>query len=93
MSNIINRLWNRTPKVIEIPTDVTVKLAAIETWCVEWAARSGQHRCSPHLSSCRSVVQAFTNEADARAFEKALRDSFALVRDTITPYSIRVHMM
>lgn len=89
MANFITRWWNRTPKVVEVPTDERVELEGLETWCVQWASRRGSFEHAWHLTDCPMVVQAFTNEEDAKLFEKALRDAFAMVRDTITPHSIR----
>lgn len=93
MINAITRWWVRTPKVVEVPTDDREQLEGLETWCVQWMSRSGTFADSPHLTNCTSVVQAFTNEKDARMFEEALRDAFTLVRDSITPCTIRVFKM
>lgn len=93
MTGIISRLWNRTPKVVEVPTDDRQQLEGLETWCVVWMARSGIWPDRPDLCTCTSVAQAFTNEVDAKEFEKALRDAYALVRDTLTPRSIKCFKM
>lgn len=93
MNSFIGRLWNRKTKVVEVPTGDTQQLEGLETWCVVWMARSGTWSDRPHLTNCTSIAQAFTNEDDAKEFEKALRDAYALVRDTITPRSIKCFKM
>lgn len=93
MAGFISRLWKRTPKVVEVPTDDRQQLEGLETWCVQWMARSGAFSQRPDLTTCTSVAQAFTNEADARSFEKALRDAYALARDTISPVAIKCFKM
>lgn len=87
----LSRIFNGGKTVpIEVPTDDRQVLEGVETWQVQWMSRSGQYECSQHLTSVTSVGKLFTNEADAREFEKALYNAFDLVKDTITPRSIKV---
>lgn len=87
----LSRIFNGGQTVpIEVPTDERHVLEGVETWQVTWMARSGQFEGAPHLTNCTSVGQLFTNEPAAREFEKALYDAFALVKDTVTPSTIKV---
>ena len=62
-----------------------VKLEGVETWMVEWKARTGSYS-----SDTRSVCQAFTNKPDAQEFAASLRQAFDLVRNSCERYSINV---
>jgi len=87
----LSRIFNGGKTVpIEVPTDDRQVLEGVETWQVTWMARSGQFAGRADLTNCTSVGQLFTNEPAAREFEKALRDAFNLVKDTITPSTIHV---
>ena len=61
----------------EIPTGQTIKVDVYEIWMVRWRSRSGLYH-----SDTKDTAEAFTNEQDARKFEKALKDAFKLIRHT-----------
>lgn len=89
--SFISRMFGGGKTVpVEVPTDDRQVLEGIETWQVSWMGRSGSWSNRVDLTQTHPIGKLFTNEADAREFEKALRDAYKLVNDTITPNSIKV---
>lgn len=74
---------------VTIPSGETVDLQGLETWQVTWQRRYSAGMGFRHTSH-EPVGQLFTNEQAARDFAKALRDAYALVRNTIDPEGIKV---
>lgn len=62
-----------------------VKLEGVETWMVEWTARTGSYS-----TDTRSVCQAFTNKDDAKEFAASLRAAFLLVKNSSEYYSVNI---
>jgi hypothetical protein len=86
--------WGRnkpTAKTVDvtIPSGQTVDLQGLETWQVTWQRRYSMGMGFRHTGN-EPVGQLFTNEQDAQDFAKALRNAYALVRNTIDPEGIKV---
>lgn len=77
-------------KAVSIPSGETTELEGLETWQVTWYCRnSGSVEFPDHCPT----GQLFTNENDALAFQKALREAYALVRNTVDSRFIKVKKM
>lgn len=74
---------------VDIPSGETVELEGLETWQVTWVLRRSSGLGLRHTEH-EPVGQLFTNEVDAEAFADALRDAYALVRNTIDSTAIKV---
>jgi hypothetical protein len=59
----------------QIPAQKGREVEVVELWRVEWESRYGSYS-----GDTRKEVEIFTNEPDAQAYAKALRDAFKIIR-------------